>query len=157
METKKHFSKLVLPCHIAKIHSEGGVDAAAVYSMFWPKLKDKVVGLVLVQSPYGGNPIAPDILCKGQIADVEICLMEVLICKIIKGDLKALEEFTHEKCKEFKALYSLPSDLLSQCMQRQAEHQGLSLLCLNCPCGTSMVARNNRTGRLFSRHPKTPC
>jgi hypothetical protein len=52
--------------------------------MFWPKLKDKVVGLVLVQSPYGGNPIAPDILCKGQIADVEICLMEVLICKIIK-------------------------------------------------------------------------
>ncbi|CAK9250098.1 unnamed protein product [Sphagnum jensenii] len=133
METKKHFSKLVLPCHIAKIHSEGGVDAAAVYSMFWPKLKDKVVGLVLVQSPYGGNPIAPDILCEGQIADVETCLMEVLICKIIKGDLKALEEFTHEKCKEFKAMYSLPSDLLSQCMQRQAEHQGLSLLCLTLP------------------------
>jgi hypothetical protein len=53
--------------------------------MFWPKLKDKVVGLVLVQSSYGGNPIAPDILCEGQIADVETCLMmEVLICKIIK-------------------------------------------------------------------------
>jgi hypothetical protein len=53
--------------------------------MFWPKLKDKVVGLVLVQSPYGGNPIAPDILCEVQIADVETCFMiEVLICKIIK-------------------------------------------------------------------------
>jgi hypothetical protein len=51
--------------------------------MFWPKLKDKVVGLVLVQSPYGGNPIAPDILCKGQIADVETCLMmEVLTIKV---------------------------------------------------------------------------
>jgi hypothetical protein len=117
METKKYFSKLGLPCHIAKIHSEaaveknakeikdhieelywgtgnkvvllghskGGVDAAAACSMFWPELKDKVVGLVLVQSPYGGSPIASDILREGQIADVETRLiMEVLICKIIK-------------------------------------------------------------------------
>jgi alpha-beta hydrolase superfamily lysophospholipase len=117
METKKYFSKLGLPCHITKIHSEaaveknakeikdhieelywgagnkvvllghskGGVDAAAACSMFWPELKDKVVGLVLVQSPYGGSPIASDILREGQIADVETRLiMEVLICKIIK-------------------------------------------------------------------------
>jgi hypothetical protein len=81
--------------------------------MLWPKLKDKVVGLVLVQSPYGGNPIAPDILCEGQIADVETCLMEVLICKIIKGDLKALEEFTHEKCKEFKAVFITIRSIIS--------------------------------------------
>jgi hypothetical protein len=53
--------------------------------MFWLELKDKVVGLVLVQSPYGGSPIASDILHEGQIADVETRLiMEVLICKIIK-------------------------------------------------------------------------
>ncbi len=66
-------------------HSQGGVDAAAAYSMFWLELKDKVVGLVLVQSPYGGSPIASDILHEGQIADVETWLiMEVLICQIIK-------------------------------------------------------------------------
>jgi ribosome biogenesis protein UTP30 len=66
-------------------HSKGGVDAAAACSMFWLELKGKVVGLVLVQSPYGGSPIASDILHEGQIADVETRLiMEVLICKIIK-------------------------------------------------------------------------
>jgi hypothetical protein len=50
-------------------HSKGGVDAATACSMFWFELKDKVVGLVLVQSPYGGSPIASDILHEGQIAD----------------------------------------------------------------------------------------
>jgi hypothetical protein len=66
-------------------HSKRGVDAAAGCLMFWLELKDKVVGLVLVQSPYGGNPIASDILHEGQIADVEARLiMEVLICKIVK-------------------------------------------------------------------------
>ncbi|KAL3688722.1 hypothetical protein R1sor_015031 [Riccia sorocarpa] len=38
-------------------HSKGGVDSAAALSMYWPELKDKVVGLVLVQSPYGGSPV----------------------------------------------------------------------------------------------------
>jgi hypothetical protein len=46
-------------------HSKGGVDVAAACSIFWPVLKDKVVGLVLVQSPYGGSPIASDILHEG--------------------------------------------------------------------------------------------
>ena len=52
-------------------HSKGGVDAAATLAMYWPDLKDKVVGLALVQSPYGGSPIASDILRQGQIADIE--------------------------------------------------------------------------------------
>jgi alpha-beta hydrolase superfamily lysophospholipase len=30
-------------------HSKGGVDAAAALSLYWPQLKDKVVGLVLAQ------------------------------------------------------------------------------------------------------------
>lgn len=66
-------------------HSKGGVDAAAACSMFWPQLKDKVVGVILVQSPYGGSPIASDILREGQIADAETRrLMEILICRIFK-------------------------------------------------------------------------
>lgn len=66
-------------------HSKGGVDAAAALSLYWSDLEDKVAGLVLVQSPFGGSPIASDILREGQIADKETRkIMELLICKLIK-------------------------------------------------------------------------
>lgn len=66
-------------------HSKGGVDAAAACSMYWDELKDKVVGLALLQSPYGGSPLASDILRKGQIADFETRrIMEMLISKVLK-------------------------------------------------------------------------
>lgn len=73
-------------------HSKGGVDAAAALSMYWDDLKDKVAGLALAQSPYGGSPIASDILREGQLGDyVNIRkLMEILICKVIKVPLACL-------------------------------------------------------------------
>ncbi|KAL3537047.1 hypothetical protein ACH5RR_000413 [Cinchona calisaya] len=94
-------------------HSKGGVDAAAALSMYWPDLKDKVAGLALTQSPYGGSPIASDLLREGQLGDyVNIRkLMEILICKVIKGDLQALEDLTYEKRKEFLRKYHLPKEL----------------------------------------------
>ncbi|CAI9101304.1 OLC1v1038598C1 [Oldenlandia corymbosa var. corymbosa] len=94
-------------------HSKGGVDAAAALSMYWPDLKDKVAGLALAQSPYGGSPIASDILREGQLGDyVNIRrLMEILICKVIKGDMQALEDLTYDKRKEFLRKYHLPKEL----------------------------------------------
>ncbi|KAF5952883.1 hypothetical protein HYC85_010827 [Camellia sinensis] len=94
-------------------HSKGGVDAAAALSMHWPDLKDKVAGLALAQSPYGGSPIASDILREGQLGDyVNVRkLMEILICKVIKGDMQALEDLTYKKRKEFLRKYHLPRDL----------------------------------------------
>lgn len=66
-------------------HSKGGIDAAAALSIYWPDLKEKVAGLALVQSPYGGSPLASDILREGQIADKEARrIMEFIICKLIK-------------------------------------------------------------------------
>ncbi|XP_022893334.1 uncharacterized protein LOC111407871 [Olea europaea var. sylvestris] len=66
-------------------HSKGGVDAAAALSIYSHELKDKVGGLALVQSPYGGTPVASDILREGQVADKETRkIMEFLICKLIK-------------------------------------------------------------------------
>lgn len=47
-------------------HSKGGTDAAAACAMFWSELKDKVRGLILLQSPYGGTPLAADLLSGGQ-------------------------------------------------------------------------------------------
>ncbi|XVF88600.1 hypothetical protein PTKIN_Ptkin19aG0064000 [Pterospermum kingtungense] len=93
-------------------HSKGGVDSAAALSIYWSELKDKVAGLALVQSPYGGSPIASDILRDGQIADKETRrIFELLICKIIKGDMRALEDITYEKRKEFIMKHKLPEEI----------------------------------------------
>lgn len=94
-------------------HSKGGVDSAAALSLYWPDLKDKVAGLALAQSPYGGSPIASDILREGQLGDyVQLRkVMEVLICKVLKGDLQALEDLTYEKRREFLRKHPLPREL----------------------------------------------
>lgn len=54
--------------------------------MYWSDLKDKVGGLALAQSPYGGSPIASDILREGQLGDYVNMrkVMELLICNVIK-------------------------------------------------------------------------
>uniref|UniRef100_A0A7N0UEZ7 Uncharacterized protein n=1 Tax=Kalanchoe fedtschenkoi TaxID=63787 RepID=A0A7N0UEZ7_KALFE len=93
-------------------HSKGGVDAAAALSIYWNDLKEKVAGLALVQSPYGGTPLASDILREGQIADKETRrIMEFLICKFIKGDIRALEDLTYERRREFIMKYKLPESV----------------------------------------------
>ncbi|MQM19058.1 hypothetical protein Taro_052059 [Colocasia esculenta] len=94
-------------------HSKGGVDAAAALSLYWSALKDKVAGLVLAQSPYGGSPIASDILREGQLGDYVNLrkIMEFLICKVLKGDLQALEDLTYERRKEFLGKHPLPPEL----------------------------------------------
>ncbi|KAG7030445.1 hypothetical protein SDJN02_08792, partial [Cucurbita argyrosperma subsp. argyrosperma] len=93
-------------------HSKGGVDAAAALSIYCNELKDKVAGLALVQSPYGGTPLASDFLRDGQVADKETRrIMELLICKIIKGDIRALEDLTYEKRKEFISNHDLPENI----------------------------------------------
>ncbi|WCJ42535.1 alpha/beta-Hydrolases superfamily protein [Euphorbia peplus] len=93
-------------------HSKGGVDAAAALALYWPDLKYKVAGLALVQSPYGGTPLASDILRDGQIADKETRkIMEFLICKLIKGDIRALEDLTYDKRREFIMKHKLPDEI----------------------------------------------
>ncbi|OIV93479.1 hypothetical protein TanjilG_18695 [Lupinus angustifolius] len=93
-------------------HSKGGIDAAAALSIYWSDLKDKVAGLALVQSPYGGTPIASDILREGQIGDKATRrIMELIICKIIKGDIRAMEDLTYEKRKEFIMKHKLSLDI----------------------------------------------
>ena len=42
-------------------HSKGGLDSAAALAMY-PELKDHVRALVTIQSPYGGSPMAQDLL-----------------------------------------------------------------------------------------------
>lgn len=88
LEIKNYIEELYWGCGKRVMllgHSKGGVDAAAAIAKYWSNLKEKVAGLVVVQSPYAGSPIASDIFREGQIADVETRrVMEVIICKIIK-------------------------------------------------------------------------
>ncbi|KAH9608719.1 hypothetical protein KSS87_019197, partial [Heliosperma pusillum] len=93
-------------------HSKGGVDAAAALSKYWNDLRGKVGGLALVQSPYGGTPIASDMVRQGQVADHETRrVMEFIICKMIKGDFRSLEDLTYEKRKEFILSHKLPEEI----------------------------------------------
>nr|VDD16404.1 unnamed protein product [Brassica oleracea] len=94
-------------------HSKGGIDAAAALSLYWPDLKDKVAGLVLAQSPYGGSPIATDILREGQLGGYVNMrkIMEIMIFKVIKGDIQALEDLTYERRKQFLKNHPLPQEL----------------------------------------------
>ncbi|CAN1125956.1 hypothetical protein LINPERPRIM_LOCUS4757 [Linum perenne] len=102
-------------------HSKGGVDAAAALSIYSSDLKDKVAGLALVQSPYGGTPIASDILREGQVADRETRrIMEFLICKLIKGDIRALEDLTYDKRREFIMSHNLPEGIPIICFHSEA-------------------------------------
>ncbi|TQE02404.1 hypothetical protein C1H46_012043 [Malus baccata] len=92
-------------------HSKGGVDATAALSIYWCDLKDKVAALALVQSPYGGTPLASGSLREGQVADKETRqIMKLLICKLIKGDIRALEDLTYEKRKEFHPDAQTPAE-----------------------------------------------
>ena len=67
-------------------HSKGGVDLAAALSLYWPQLKDKVAGLVVDQSSYGGSPVASDILREGQLGDYVRLrkIMEILVSKVLQ-------------------------------------------------------------------------
>jgi len=92
-------------------HSKGGVDAAAALSLYWSELKGKVAGLALVQSSYGGTPVASDILREGQIADKETRrIMELIVCKLIKVPIMncfSVKSFVHKIVHSYLIHFSL--------------------------------------------------
>ncbi|OWM81948.1 hypothetical protein CDL15_Pgr027146 [Punica granatum] len=82
-------------------------------SLVYLLVPDKVAGLAIAQSPYGGTPVALDILREGQLGDYVSLrkLKEIVICKVIKGDMQALIDLTYEKQKEFLSKHQLPREL----------------------------------------------
>ncbi|GJP54643.1 hypothetical protein CLOM_g13705 [Closterium sp. NIES-68] len=90
-------------------HSKGAMDAAAAISLYQPLLLDKVAGLVFIQSPYGGSPVASDLLREGQWGDVASrTILGILMDKIFKGDIQCLDDLTHAKRKAFLAAHPFP-------------------------------------------------
>lgn len=100
LEAAKSGKKVVLMGH-----SKGGLDSAAALAMY-PELKEHVRALVTIQSPYGGSPMANDLL--------ENPLVKYLVggaVEVLGGSLQAGIDLTYEARQEFLAKHPLPEGI----------------------------------------------
>ncbi|KAG0602627.1 hypothetical protein M758_10G028400 [Ceratodon purpureus] len=97
-------------------HSKGGTDAAAACAMYWTELKDKVRGLIMLQSPYGGTPLAADLLKEGQFGALNsIFLGKLASFSNPDGTVDAVKDLTYKNRRAFLEEYPLPSDVPTLC------------------------------------------
>lgn len=87
-------------------HSKGGVDAAAAMSLY-PELKDHVRGVIAMQAPYGGTPVAQDIETCEKLAPVA----NSLITSLFKGDPKSLADLSYDSRERFLSDHPYPSEV----------------------------------------------
>jgi triacylglycerol esterase/lipase EstA (alpha/beta hydrolase family) len=84
-------------------HSKGCVDSAAAVSMY-PDIVSKVKGLIAVQAPYGGSPIATDLLSSSPIKWV----VQKIVQAIFKGDPQSIGDLSYASRQAFLQKYSYP-------------------------------------------------
>ncbi|CAI5930997.1 unnamed protein product [Closterium sp. NIES-64] len=94
-------------------HSKGGLDAAAALALFPAQLNSSTVaGLVCMQSPYGGTPMASDILREGSLGNGTLrSVLELLLDKLFKGDIRCLEDLTYTRRHAFLSHHPLPPSI----------------------------------------------
>jgi triacylglycerol lipase len=97
LEAAKNGKKVVLIGH-----SKGGLDSAAALAMY-PELKEHVRALVTIQSPYGGSPMAQDLLDNPLVRYGLGGAVEAL-----GGSIKAGEDLTYDSRQKFLAKHPLP-------------------------------------------------
>jgi hypothetical protein len=83
-------------------HSKGGLDSAAALAMY-PELKEHVRALVTIQSPYGGSPMAQDLLDNPLVRYGLGGAVEAL-----GGSIQAGEDLTYDSRQKFLAKHPLP-------------------------------------------------
>ena len=92
-------------------HSKGGVDAGAALAVYDERLRGKVRGFIAVQSPYGGSPIATDLLSEPLLESVTV-LLERLV-NAPKGDgprlVRPIKDLTYASRRAFLARHPLPA------------------------------------------------
>lgn len=91
-------------------HSKGGLDSEAALAMY-PETQKAVRGLVTIQSPYGGSPMANDL---DSIPGLEDVVGPAL--KALGGTKESCLELTYERRKEFLAKYPMPPGIPTVCM-----------------------------------------
>ncbi|CAL8170629.1 unnamed protein product [Prunus armeniaca] len=101
--TKKFFSKMGLACHIAKIHSEASVEHNAwelkqyIEELYWGSSKR----VMLLGHSKGGVDAAAAL-------SIYLCDLKDKVAGLALGDIRALEDLTYEKQKEFIMKHKLP-------------------------------------------------
>ena len=93
-------------------HSKGGVDACAALALYEHRLADVVLGVVTVQSPYGGSPIASDLTANETLRGVTSRALETLL-RAPRGEgartlLPPLLDVTYENRMAFLEHHPLP-------------------------------------------------
>jgi triacylglycerol lipase len=86
-------------------HSKGGLDSAAALAMY-PELKEHVRALVTIQSPYGGSPMAQDLLDNPLVRYGLGGAVEAL-----GGSIQAGEDLTYNSRQKFLAKYPMPEGI----------------------------------------------
>ena len=93
-------------------HSKGGVDACAALALHEHRLRDVVLGVITVQSPYGGSPIASDLTATTSLRNLTARALEVLL-RAREGEgaralLPPLLDVTYESRLRFLKHHPLP-------------------------------------------------
>jgi pimeloyl-ACP methyl ester carboxylesterase len=91
-------------------HSKGGLDSAAALALY-PELKEHVRALVTIQSPYGGSPMAQDLLDNPLVRYGLGGAVEAL-----GGSIQAGEDLTYDSRQKFLAEHPLPAGIPAVCM-----------------------------------------
>jgi pimeloyl-ACP methyl ester carboxylesterase len=84
-------------------HSKGCVDSAATVAMYADTV-DKIRGFVAIQAPYGGSPIATDLLSSTPVKWV----VEKIVQAIFKGDPQSIGDLTYQSRQQFLQKYRFP-------------------------------------------------
>ena len=98
---------------VAMGHSKGGLDIAAALALEEKRLEEKLAGFVCVQSPYGGSPIAEDLLSNKYVRSgvhlaLEAAFGERRNSEAIQKMVKPVEDLTYRARIRFLKKHPLP-------------------------------------------------
>ena len=98
---------------VAMGHSKGGLDIAAALALEEKRLENKLAGFVCVQSPYGGSPIAEDLLSNKYVRSgvhlaLEAAFGERRNSEAIQKMVKPVEDLTYRARIRFLKKHPLP-------------------------------------------------
>jgi len=116
-------------------HSKGGLDAAAALALYEAEIVPCTRGLITVQSPYGGTPIASDLLADAAVSD----WLEDAMRRYIRTDSQAVRDLTHESRRNFLEEHPLPASV--PCVSFHSATDGGGSV-----CGATAAYINGRYG-----------
>jgi hypothetical protein len=111
-------------------HSKGGLEASAALSIYGQEsyggvaLRDMVRLLVTLQSPYGGSPIATDIVACPKVEALVTALSKV----IHNADERAVRELTYHARQAFTQQHPHPEDFPTISVTSHRTPDGASVL-----------------------------